>query len=83
MTTSEQHAFILYILVVIIGFLLVKNQLKSKFFQLLKREKSHVTQKAYGQKSNTLVSGNADDEKNLHPGGRKKNFFISLIEFLK
>ena len=50
MTTSEQHAFILYILVVIIGFLLVKNQLKSRFFQLLKREKSHVTRKAYGQK---------------------------------
>ena len=24
----------------------------------------------YGQKKNTLVSGNAGDEKNLHPGDR-------------
>ena len=27
------------------------------------------------KKKNTLVSGNADDEKNLHPGGRKFIFF--------
>ena len=26
-------------------------------------------------KKKTLVSENADDEKNLHPGGRKKKFF--------
>ena len=31
------------------------------------------------KKKNTLVSGNAGDEKNLHPGGRK---FIFLIDFL-
>ena len=37
-----------------------------------------------GQKKNkTLVSGNAGDEKNLHPGGHKKVFFINLIEFFK
>ena len=35
-----------------------------------------------GQK-NTLVSGNAGDEKNLHAGSRKKHFFINLIEFFK
>ena len=36
------------------------------------------------QKSNTLVSGNAGEEKNLHPGGHNFFFFlISLIEFLK
>ena len=27
------------------------------------------------KKKNTLVSGNAGDEKNLHPGGRKFIFF--------
>ena len=32
------------------------------------------------KRNNTLVSGNAVDEKNLYPGGR--NFFlINLIEF--
>ena len=35
------------------------------------------------QKDNTLVSGNAGDEKNLHPGDRKTIFFINLIEFSK
>ena len=30
------------------------------------------------KRNNTVVSGNADDEKNLHPGGRK---FIFLIDF--
>ena len=30
------------------------------------------------KKNNTLVSGNAGDEKNLYPGGRK---FILLIKF--
>ena len=29
------------------------------------------------EKNNTLVSGNTGDEKNLHPGGRKK-FFLSI-----
>ena len=27
------------------------------------------------KKKNTVVSGNAGDEKNLHPGGHKFNFF--------
>ena len=27
--------------------------------------------------------GNASDEKNLHPGSLKENFFINLIEFFK
>ena len=27
------------------------------------------------KKKQTLVSENADDEKNLHPGGRKKKIF--------
>ena len=36
-----------------------------------------------GQKKNNLVSGNAGEEKNVHPGGRKKFFLISLIEFSK
>ena len=35
------------------------------------------------QKSNTLVSGNAGEEKNRHPGGRNFFFLISLIEFFK
>ena len=35
------------------------------------------------KKNNTLVSGNAVDEKNLHWGGRKKKIFISLTEFFK
>ena len=35
------------------------------------------------KKKQTLVSENADDEKNLHPGGRKKNFLMNLIEFFK
>ena len=30
------------------------------------------------QKSNTLVSGNAGEEKNLHPGGRNFFFFNQL-----
>ena len=34
-----------------------------------------------GQKNNALVSGNAGDEKILHPGGRKETFFINLVEF--
>ena len=32
-------------------------------------------------KNNTLVSGNAGDKKHLHPGDRKKHFFINLTEF--
>ena len=36
-----------------------------------------------GKEKNTLVSGNASDEKNLHPGDYKKTFFINLIEFSK
>ena len=32
------------------------------------------------KKNNTLVSGKAGDERNLHPGGRKKLFFINLID---
>ena len=31
----------------------------------------------------TLVSGNAGDEENLHPSGRKFNFLINFIEFFK
>ena len=34
-------------------------------------------------KNNTFVSGNAGDEKNLNRGGRKKCFFINLIEVFK
>ena len=34
-----------------------------------------------GQKNNALVSGNAGDEKILHPGGCKETFFINLVEF--
>ena len=30
------------------------------------------------KKNNTLVSENAGDGKNLHPGGRKKTFFLSI-----
>ena len=29
-------------------------------------------------KNNTLVSGNAGDEKNLHPGGRKNRFMYQF-----
>ena len=35
------------------------------------------------KKDNAIFSGNAGEEINLHPGGRKKYFFISLIEFFK
>ena len=35
------------------------------------------------KKNNTLVSENVVDEKNLHPGGHKKIFFISLVKFCK
>ena len=35
------------------------------------------------KKKYTLVSGNAGDEKNLHPGGRKFIFLINFIDFLK
>ena len=35
----------------------------------------------WGQKNNTLVSRNAGDEKNLHPGGRKKKEIIKLNDF--
>ena len=35
------------------------------------------------KKNNTLVSGKAGDERNLHPGGRKKLFFINLIEIFQ
>ena len=44
----------------------------------------------WGQKNNTLVSGNAGDKKNLHPGGHKFGFlsrfsrdiiFSSLVYF--
>ena len=34
-------------------------------------------------KKDTIVSGNADEEKNLHPGGRKFIILINLIEFFK
>ena len=33
-----------------------------------------------GQKNNTLVSGNAGDEKNLHSGDRKLIFLIDFPE---
>ena len=32
---------------------------------------SHKNKMVKAKKKNTLVSGNAGDEKNLHPGGRK------------
>ena len=35
------------------------------------------------KKNNTLVSRKVGDEKNFHPGGCKKKFFINLIEFFK
>ena len=36
------------------------------------------------KKKQALVSENADDEKNLHPGGRKKKKkLMNLIEFFK
>ena len=31
----------------------------------------------------TLVSGNAGNDKNLHPGGRKFIFFNNFVEFFK
>ena len=34
-----------------------------------------VSHFSFKEKNNTLFSGNADDEKNLHPGGRKVIFF--------
>ena len=35
------------------------------------------------KKEITLVSGNASEEKSLHPGGRKFIFSINLTEFSK
>ena len=35
------------------------------------------------KKKNTLVSGNAGDEKNLHPSGFTFVFLINVIEFFK
>ena len=46
------------------------------FFSGLFREAALLTPKK--KKKKTLVSGNAGDEKNLHPGSRK---FIFLIDF--
>ena len=51
--------------------------------EYLKRFKKHyksfkkTLEKPYdgAKENNTLVSGNADDEKNLRPGGRKKFFY--------
>ena len=34
-------------------------------------------------KEKTLLSGNAGDENNLHPGGSKFFFSMNLIEFFK
>ena len=31
------------------------------------------------KKENTLVSGNAGDKKNLHPGGRKKKTTLTAL----
>ena len=31
------------------------------------------------KKRNTLVSGNAGDEKNVHPGGREFTFLVNLF----
>ena len=49
----------------------------------VQKEIKHKLKLLRPKKNNTLVSGNAVDEKNLHRDGRKKNFFISLIEFFK
>ena len=35
------------------------------------------------KKNSVLISASAGDEKNLSPGGRKKNLFINSIECLK
>ena len=53
---------------------------------------SKLTQKEYkrthdnlgkAKNKNTLVSGNAGDEKNPHPGDRKFIFLTNLFEFFK
>ena len=49
------------------------------WLDFLKWISSLLTHKA--KKKNTLVSGNAGDEKNLHPGSRKFKFLINLTEF--
>ena len=55
-------------------------------FILKATEKAQASLKngARTKKNNTLVSGSAGDEKNLHSGGRKFIFFlINIIDFLK
>ena len=47
------------------------RKLQSNFFW----SKSLLTERYKAQKKNTLVSRNAGDEKNLHPGGH--NFFLN------
>ena len=51
--------------------------LKIIFFATKLRKASHIFLHL-GRKKNALVSGNADDEKNLHPGGHKFIFFKSF-----
>ena len=38
---------------------------------------------AWAKKKNAIISRNACDEKNLHPGGRKFIFLLNLIDFFK
>ena len=66
--------------------------MKVELSRKIKNELSGLRAKTYSylidnvsqaKKYNTLVSGNAGNKKNLHPGSSKKNFFINLTEFLK
>ena len=77
MQTSTHYNYFLKNVATDNEYILRKTGLK---FQKVKL-KFHILSKiiALGQKNNTLVSGNAGDEKNLHPGAR--NFF--LIDFIK
>ena len=53
------------------------------FFKIILNKFISSLSIALGQKNNTFVSWNAGNEKYLHPGGRKKDLFINLIEFSK
>ena len=55
-------------------------EINTHFERVRERERERETERNSGEKK-ILVSGNAGDEKNLYPGGRKLFFLINLTDF--
>ena len=72
----KEHEF--WVVSVVIGIKKPKKKTHDSWKLFIRRKNALLRPK----KNNTLVSGNAGDEKDLRLGGRKKNFLSISLNFL-